>query len=340
MTTAAVEAKQQRAAGQPGALLPALAVEPSAAAATATTSPGLVPPLEALLAAGRASLLRPQAFFVSWQGVLTLAYSGFTGALVELKQRITAAHPTLPPENPGSKWPKTSIGCLRDGRRLTPEQLATLCHICSEESVAFQQQQQQQAAIGNGAAVAAAAGSPAVAVNSACIALFECRSLERLLSCRHIDFQGGLDAAPPTAEEQQRVAAILSEPSSPTYWFEASRDGNREAHYRGPHLGATLMHPLLLPAAGTSVAAAAAGAAAAGSGVAAAAAGEATAAAAGGGDFTAAAADGGGRGGAADRRALVAAIDRFRRRVDAELPGMYAWFSDASLHITLRALIN
>ena len=151
---------------------------------------------------------------------------------------------------------------------------------------------------------------------------------------------GGLDAAPPTAEEQQRVAAILSEPSSPTYWFEASRDGNREAHYRGPHLGATLMHPLLLPAAGTSVAAAAAGAAAAGSGVAAAAAGEATAAAAAGGDFTAAAADAGGRGGAADRRALVAAIDRFRRRVDAELPGMYVWFSDASLHITLRALIN
>lgn len=136
----------------------------------------------------------------------------------------------------GSKWPKTSIGCLRDGRRLTPEQLVTLCRICrcvdvlaaahfqlavgsvhaaglfhassswmqtlvaqlssrctllpwcSEESAAFQQ---QQAAIGNGAAAAAAAGSPAVAVNSACIALFECRSLERLLSCRHIDFPGG-----------------------------------------------------------------------------------------------------------------------------------------------------
>lgn len=221
MTTAAVEAKQQRAAGQPGALLPALAVEPSAAAATATTSPGLVPPLEALLAAGRASLLRPQAFFVSWQvgrgswaGALgcsgavcrwlhycrcqhnnplcfsalpmaaagsahasiqvgrtgtaaqhdlsspsllpcTLrsrshslqcdcpamstarcigrggcsvlpavfscpvmlqppqpcACSGFTEALVELKQRITAAHPTLPPENPGKRPGVQACGC-------------------------------------------------------------------------------------------------------------------------------------------------------------------------------------------------------------------------------------
>lgn len=42
----------------------------------------------------------------------------------------------------------------------------------------------------------------------------------------------------------------------------------------------------------------------------------------------------------ADRAALRAAIQAFQRRVDAALPGMYAWFSDASLHITLRALIN
>ena len=119
------------------------------------------------------------------------------------------------------------------------------------------------------------------------------------------------------------MAAILAEPASPSYWFAASRDGNREGHYRGPHLGATLMHPLLPDGAGAPPAAAAAAAAAG-----------APAAAA------KAAAAGGGRGGAADRRALLAAIDRFRRRVDAELPGMYAWFSDASLHITLRALIN
>lgn len=32
-------------------------------------------------------------------------------------------------------------------------------------------------------------------------------------------------------------------------------------------------------------------------------------------------------------------IDRFRQRVDAELPGMYAWFDDSSLHVTLRAVI-
>ena len=42
----------------------------------------------------------------------------------------------------------------------------------------------------------------------------------------------------------------------------------------------------------------------------------------------------------ADRRALLAAVARFRAAVDSALPGMYIWFSDDSLHVTLRALIN
>lgn len=57
---------------------------------------------------------------------------------------------------------------------------------------------------------------------------------------------GGVDAVQPSAQERARVTGILAEPEAPNYWFEASRDGNREAHYRGRHLGATLMHPLEL----------------------------------------------------------------------------------------------
>jgi hypothetical protein len=38
-------------------------------------------------------------------------------------------------------------------------------------------------------------------------------------------------------------------------------------------------------------------------------------------------------------RQLLAAVQRFRARVDAALPGMYAWFGDASLHVTLRAIM-
>lgn len=38
--------------------------------------------------------------------------------------------------------------------------------------------------------------------------------------------------------------------------------------------------------------------------------------------------------------ALPSVISAFRARVDKELPGMYAWFDDASLHITVRAIMG
>ena len=50
--------------------------------------------------------------------------------LVQLKQAVSAMHPSLPRENPGSKWPKTSLGAVKDRRRLTPAQLETLITIC------------------------------------------------------------------------------------------------------------------------------------------------------------------------------------------------------------------
>ena len=35
---------------------------------------------------------------------------------------------------------------------------------------------------------------------------------------------------------------------------------------------------------------------------------------------------------------LAALVAGFRARVDHALPGMYAWFGNESLHVTLRAL--
>ena len=50
--------------------------------------------------------------------------------LVQLKQAVSAMHPSLPRENPGSKWPKTSLGAVKDRKRLTPAQLEKLIAIC------------------------------------------------------------------------------------------------------------------------------------------------------------------------------------------------------------------
>jgi hypothetical protein len=84
------------------------------ASATATRQQ-VQTPLEAVLAACHTCFLQPYVFFVSWQGVLTLAFTGFPPALIELKDNIYEACPELPPENPGSKWPKVrfrSCCCL------------------------------------------------------------------------------------------------------------------------------------------------------------------------------------------------------------------------------------
>jgi hypothetical protein len=46
------------------------------------------------------------------------------------------------------------------------------------------------------------------------------------------------------------------------------------------------------------------------------------------------------RGSTIGRHIIVALLQvrKFRDRLDAELPGLYTWFDDSSLHVTLRAL--
>lgn len=52
---------------------------------------------------------------------------------LQMKAQIDEKLPylqTLKPENPGSKWPKVSLAALRDGKRLSFEQLLKLKSIC------------------------------------------------------------------------------------------------------------------------------------------------------------------------------------------------------------------
>ena len=80
-------------------------------------------------------------------------------------------------------------------------------------------------------------------VDRAAVVVYECRSLERLLSIREITFLKVKDASAPAPEEHQRVLSILSEADDDDYWFAASRDGNRAAHYIGAkHVLAPLTH--------------------------------------------------------------------------------------------------
>ena len=58
--------------------------------------------------------VKPREFFIAWQGVPTLAYEGFSAILLKIKKEISDAVPGLRKENPGSLWPKTTLGALKD----------------------------------------------------------------------------------------------------------------------------------------------------------------------------------------------------------------------------------
>ncbi|GJP34149.1 hypothetical protein CLOM_g18607, partial [Closterium sp. NIES-68] len=223
--------------------------------------------LAAMISSTRACVYEATEFFVAWQGVLTVAYSGIPPALCELKDRMGATLSSMVPENPGSRWPKTTLACLRDDQRLTPEQLSTLRDICS--TMSFQ-----------------LALSPPVLVDTLSVVLYENCCLEKQLSATHIPLQHPIDPAPPSLEQRQYVRGVVDEfgvKNLAKYWLHASKDGNRSSHYRKPKMGATVVR-FLAP------------------------------------------------------HEVPSALSVFRRLVDAALPGIYDWFADDSLHITLRAL--
>jgi len=250
------------------------------------TAPLVAPPstetqLEYLVRNTQACVLRPFCFFVSWQGVITLAYKGFPQQLVELKQQLTDFYQALPKENPGSKWPKTSLGALKEGKRLTPEQLTQLNTICREQSGVFQYPGHKR--------------SQAVLVDELSVVTYECRCLERQICNTRLPLKEPVDMSEAAAEEVERVQKIVAEADDPDYWYHASRDGSREGHYKSGALGVTLIHELAC--------------------------------------FK----PGGDQLGWSTQ--LPGTIHKFRERVEAALPGLYTWFDDSSLHVTVRAII-
>uniref|UniRef100_A0A7S4PTE7 Uncharacterized protein n=1 Tax=Alexandrium monilatum TaxID=311494 RepID=A0A7S4PTE7_9DINO len=83
--------------------------------------------LSAIAAPARPFVLEPRALFVAWSGVLTLAYAGWPPQATALKARVEESlGGCLAAEQQGSKWPKTTLGALRDGRTLDLGELERL----------------------------------------------------------------------------------------------------------------------------------------------------------------------------------------------------------------------
>lgn len=221
--------------------------------------------LLSLISSAHAAVFRPLEFFVAWQGVLTIAYSGFPPSISELKKKL--AHETLGivKENPGSMWPKASLACLKDFKRLSMMQLMQLKQICREETCHL------------------VMCSPVI-VDSLSLVVYANCCLEDILLSTEVPLQSPVDKAEPSADQAayvQKVLGAFDNENLEEYYFHASKDGNRSAHYRTSKAGVTLVHFLAM---------------------------------------------------------LPAALMSFKAKVEAALPGLYDWFAEESIHITIRAL--
>lgn len=62
------------------------------------------------------------------------------------------------------------------------------------------------------------------------------RSLERHFEKHSIKLDSTptlVDRSPTSSAQEDNVRSVLQEAEDPSYWFSASKDGNRESHYRG-----------------------------------------------------------------------------------------------------------
>jgi len=96
-----------------------------------------LPIIENIVKKSNVVKVRPEKFFVSWHGVIVLAYEGFPEPLCRIKQDLNVCK-IFKKENPGALWPKTSLAVMQGGiPPLTYGQFRTLYDICEEFSRKF-----------------------------------------------------------------------------------------------------------------------------------------------------------------------------------------------------------
>ena len=164
------------------------------------------------LVRGDSCVLRPQTYFVAWNGVLTLVYDGFPPVLAGIKARLNEED-ALPPENFGSRWPKTTLAALRDDAPpLSLAELTSLRALCEEHASQL---------------------SLRVPVSSLSFVSYDQRGLESVRERSDVALGSAVDDTEPSDAEQARVRGVLDEWSDlETYLPRVNAPGSRIGSYR------------------------------------------------------------------------------------------------------------
>jgi hypothetical protein len=173
-------------------------------------------------------------FFISWNSVATLAYTGFSRTLLAIKRGIEDGIPGLKPENQGSKWPKTTFGCLHENVTLTEGQVHQLRDICAQYNAVLQRISESDRTM---------------AIREIHLVTFHCRTLERRLFSQAIPLEGKpLDDDRPPQSQIEAVAGIMDQfrkDRHDQYFPELEPKGRTiKSYYRVPHIESTLVYDL------------------------------------------------------------------------------------------------
>ena len=169
------------------------------------------PRLRALVRGDRC-VLRPQTYFVAWNGVLALVYAGFPPVLAGIKARLNDED-GLPPENFGSRWPKTTLAALHDDAPpLSLAELTILRALCEEYASKL---------------------SLRVPVSSLSFVSYDQRGLESVRERSDVALGSDVDDSEPSDAEQARVRGVLDEWSDlEAYLPRVNQPGSRISSYR------------------------------------------------------------------------------------------------------------
>ena len=169
------------------------------------------PRLRALVRGDRC-VLRPQTYFVAWNGVLALVYEGFPPVLAGIKARLNEED-GLPPENFGSRWPKTTLAALHDDAPpLSLAELTSLRALCEEYASKL---------------------SLRVPVSSLSSVSYDQRGLESVRERSDVALGSDVDDSEPSDAEQARVRGVLDEWSDlEAYLPRVNAPGSRIGSYR------------------------------------------------------------------------------------------------------------
>ena len=164
------------------------------------------------LVQGDSCVLRPRTYFVAWNGVLTLVYDGFPPVLAGIKARLNEED-DLPPENFGSRWPKTTLAALQDDAPpLSLAELTRLRALCEEYASQL---------------------SLRVPVSSLSFVSYDQRGLESGSTRSDVALGSAVDDSEPSDAEQARVRGVLDEWSDlETYLPRVNAPGSRISSYR------------------------------------------------------------------------------------------------------------